>query len=98
MMHKKEKGDLNINVLEKGDQLLFTIRDNGIGRAKAKEMTRKTATKHKSMGLKIIQHRIAMMQGKDGTGSPVTINDLVNTGGSAAGTEVVIKMPLIEEA
>ena len=27
--------------------------------------------------------------------SPVTINDLVNADGSAAGTEVVIKMPVI---
>ena len=98
MTHKEEKGHLNIDVPEKGDQLLFSIRDNGISRAKAKEMASKTATKHKSMGLKITQHRIAMMQGKDGTGSPVTINDLVNTDGSAAGTEVVIKMPLIEEA
>ena len=49
------------------------------------------------MGLRITQHRIAMMQGKGGTGSAVTINDLVNADGSAAGTEVVIKMPLIEE-
>ena len=61
-------------------------------------MASKTPTKHKSMGLKITEHRIAMMQGKDGMGSPATINDLVNTDGSAAGTEVVIKMPLIEEA
>jgi hypothetical protein len=28
-------------------------------------------------------------------GSPVSINDLVNADGSAAGTEVLIKMPAI---
>jgi len=30
-------------------------------------------------------------------GSPVTINDLVNPDGTAAGTEVIIKMPVIEK-
>ena len=58
MMHKEEKGHLNIDVLEKGDLLLFSIRDNGIGRAKAKEMASKTMTKHKSMGLKITKHEL----------------------------------------
>jgi len=49
------------------------------------------------MGLRITAHRIAMMQHADGEESPVTINDLVNPDGSAAGTEVVIKMPIIEK-
>jgi LytS/YehU family sensor histidine kinase len=50
LMHKEEKGHLNIEVLEKDDQLYFSISDNGIGRQKARELASKTATKHKSMG------------------------------------------------
>ena len=38
-----------------------------------------------------------MMQHAGGEESPVKINDLVNSDGSAAGTEVVIKMPVIEK-
>ena len=37
-----------------------------------------------------------MLQSSNRTESPVTINDLVNADGSAAGTEVIIKMPVIQ--
>jgi len=95
LMHKEEKGHLNIEVVEKEDQLYFSISDNGIGRAKAKELASKTATKHKSMGLRITENRIAMLQKNGSQESPIAIHDLVNDDGTAAGTEVIIKMPLI---
>jgi streptogramin lyase len=95
LMHKEEKGQLEIKITEEDDHLYFKITDNGIGRKKASELASKSATKHKSMGLRITAHRIAMMQNSNGVESPVTINDLANTDGSAAGTEVVIKMPVI---
>jgi hypothetical protein len=56
----------------------------------------KSATKHKVNGLRITADRIAMMQNSNGKQSPVTINDLVNADGSAAGTEMIIKMPVIQ--
>jgi len=95
LMHKEEKGQLDINVSEEDDHVYFKITDNGIGRKRASELSNKSATKHKSMGLKITAHRIAMMQNSNGLESPVKINDLVNPDGTAAGTEVIIKMPVI---
>ena len=95
LMHKEEKGHLNIEVSEKDDHLYFSIEDNGIGRQKAKELASKTATKHKSMGLRITASRIAILQKNGSTESPVTIRDLVDSKGIAAGTEVIIKMPLL---
>jgi len=94
-MHKEERGHLNIEVLEKDDQLYFSIEDNGIGRQKSKELASKTATKHKSMGLRITANRIAILQKNGSTESPVTIRDLVDSNGVSAGTEVIIKMPLL---
>jgi two-component sensor histidine kinase len=94
-MHKEQKGNLNIEIIEKDDQLYFSISDDGIGRQKAKELASKTATKHKSMGLRITENRIAMLQKNGSLESPVMIHDLVNDDGTAAGTEVIIKMPLI---
>ena len=47
------------------------------------------------MGLRITASRIAMMQHSNGEESPVKINDLVEPDGTAAGTEVIIKMPFI---
>ena len=95
LMHKEEKGQLDVEVSEEKDHLYFKITDNGIGREKAAAMASKSATKHKSMGLRITAHRIAIVQNSQTLSSPVTINDLVNADGSAAGTEVVIKMPVI---
>ena len=95
LMHKEEKGNLNIEIIEKDDQLYFSISDDGIGRQKAKELASKTATKHKSMGLRITENRIAMLQKNGSLESPVMIHDLVNDNGDAAGTEVIIKIPLI---
>ena len=95
LMHKEEKGQLDIEITQENDYLYFIITDDGIGRNKAAELNSKSATKHKSVGLKITADRIAMMQHTNATQSPVTINDLINADGSAAGTEVIIKIPVI---
>ena len=95
LMHKEEKGQLDIKVSGENDHLYFKITDNGIGRKQAAELASKSATRHKSMGSKITANRIAILNRLNGKESPVTINDLVNPDGSAAGTEVIIKIPVI---
>ena len=97
LMHKEDNGQLDIDVSEKDDHLYIRITDNGIGRKKAAEISSKSATKHKSMGLRITKDRIAMLEKTNGSESPVKIIDLENEDGSAAGTEVIIKMPAIYE-
>ena len=47
------------------------------------------------MGLRITANRIAILQKNGSAESPVTIRDLVDNNGAAAGTEVIIKMPLL---
>ena len=95
LMHKEEKGVLDIEVSEEHDHLYFKITDNGIGREKAGAMASKSATKHKSMGLRITAHRIAMIQNSQTLGSSVTISDLVDADGNATGTEVTINIPVV---
>ncbi|MFI5131691.1 MAG: histidine kinase [Chitinophagales bacterium] len=95
LMHKEEKGRLDIEISQEDDWLFFKIADDGIGRKQAAAMASKSATRHKSMGLRITAERIAAIQGQGSGGSAVTINDLVATDGSAAGTEIIIKLPVI---
>jgi LytS/YehU family sensor histidine kinase len=95
LMNKEEKGHLEIELSQQDEILCCLITDDGIGRKKAAELASKSATRHKSMGLKITADRIAMLQRLNGNESPITINDLVNADGSAAGTEVAIKMPVV---
>jgi ligand-binding sensor domain-containing protein len=95
LMHKDEKGQLDIEISQENSQLYFKITDNGVGRENANLLASKSATKYKSMGLRITAHRIASLQHLQNAESAVTINDLVNADGSAAGTEVIIKTPVI---
>jgi tetratricopeptide (TPR) repeat protein len=95
LMHKEEKGQLDIEVFRQDDQLCFKIADNGIGRKQATALASKSATRYKSMGLRITADRIAMMKHTNAHQSSVTINDLVQPDSSAGGTEVIIKIPVI---
>ena len=95
LMHKEEKGNLVIDITEEQDYLRFRIADDGIGRERSAAMTSKSATRHKSMGLKITADRIAMLERSAMQKSSVEIKDLRHPDGSAAGTEVIIKIPVI---
>ncbi|PWT76572.1 MAG: hypothetical protein C5B59_06180 [Bacteroidetes bacterium] len=97
LMHKEEKGQLDINLHQDDNSLYVTITDDGIGRKRAQELASKSATKHKSMGLRITADRIAMMHGSHSKEDWITIHDLVNSDGSPAGTEVIIKLPVIND-
>jgi hypothetical protein len=95
LMHKEEKGQLDVELWQDGEQLYIKIADNGVGRGQALALKSKMATRHKSMGLEITVHRIAMLQSEATGKSPVTINDLVEPDGTAAGTEVILQLPTI---
>jgi LytS/YehU family sensor histidine kinase len=95
LMHKEEKGQLDIEAWEEDRYLYFKITDNGIGRKQAAASASKSSTKHQSMGLRITADRITMLQNTNGNGQPITINDLVNPDSSPAGTEIIIKIPVI---
>jgi LytS/YehU family sensor histidine kinase len=93
LMQKDELGHLDINLIQENSQLILRITDDGVGRKRAEEIKSKSATRHKSLGLKITEDRIALLESPDSESS-ITINDLIHPDGSAAGTEVIIKIPL----
>ncbi len=95
LMHKEEKGQLDIELWQDADFLFFKIADNGVGRHQAASLASKTATRNKSMGLSITANRIARMHPDDDHESAVIINDLIHPDRSPAGTEVIIRLPLI---
>jgi ligand-binding sensor domain-containing protein len=94
LMHKEEKGHLLIEILKEGDFLIFRIVDDGIGRNKAAELKSKSASTHKSMGMKITADRISNMKQKNPNQNYIQIKDLVLADGTPAGTSVEIKISL----
>ena len=98
LMHKEVKGHLEIILSQEDNMLYCRITDDGAGRKKAAELKSKsTSSLYKSVGMRITADRIALLQPTQLPASYVTINDLTLPDGSAGGTEVLIKMPLIFE-
>jgi len=95
LMHKPEKGQLDIEISSEKDQLYIRITDDGIGREKSRQIESKSAILHKSMGQQITMERIAVLSNHDPAKSSVRVNDLVNADGNGAGTEVIIQIPLM---
>ncbi len=95
LMHKEEKGHLEIELYQKNDLLYCKITDDGIGRNRAAELKSKSASPHKSMGMRITAERIAILQQKKQINTTIQIRDLVLPDGSAGGTEVLLKIPVM---
>jgi hypothetical protein len=89
---KKDRGHLEIEIDTKDEILFYKITDDGIGRKKAAELKSKSASRQKSMGMRITAERIIMLQQQNKTS--ITITDLVLADGNPGGTEVLIKIPV----
>jgi hypothetical protein len=94
-MHKEEKGHLEIDLFQKDETLCCKITDDGIGRKKAAEFKSKSDATHKSMGMRITADRIAILQKNKQPGSHLQITDLILPDGTAGGTEVILKIPVM---
>lgn len=81
-----QEGKLSISFATNNKMLIAIIEDNGIGRAKAKEMQLEKSIKKKSMGLEITQSRIANIAGI--ADEAVQIIDLPQ------GTKIIISLPI----
>jgi len=96
LMQKEEGGRIDITVaMEQNESTLaINIIDDGIGRARAAELKSKTATRHKSYGMKVTSERLALINQIYKSGANVTIHDLTDSNGHPVGTRVTIKIPL----
>ena len=96
MMNKDEKGMLQIDLEIIEDSLKCTITDNGVGRKKSAELKSKTAEKEKSMGLKITNDRLSLINQENNIQKFFKIEDLEDESGEPAGTKVMFTIKLSE--
>lgn len=97
LMHKTSGGKLLIQVRDMGTHVQCVIEDNGIGRAKAREIQDNGSGHKKSLGMQITGDRIAIINRIYGIDTQVHVIDLFNAKGEPEGTRVVINIPLINE-
>ncbi len=89
----KEKGKLLLEIKLQGDNVWCIIDDNGVGRTK-KITQGNNKKKHQSLGMKITNERIEMQNQLNDLGLTVEIIDKINTEGNAAGTKVILQLPI----
>jgi sensor histidine kinase YesM len=95
LLHKESNGRLLVLVRKSNDNMLqCDIEDNGIGRLKAIEIKSKSANANKSLGMKLTEERISILNQNTSLNASIEIVDLVNNSGDALGTRVIIKIPI----
>jgi sensor histidine kinase YesM len=94
LMHREEKGQLEIELYEEQGILCCKVTDNGVGRKKASELKNQQPVDHKSMGMQITTSRIELHQKQKSNAEHVIVTDLVSPGGEVCGTEVLLKIPI----
>jgi tetratricopeptide (TPR) repeat protein len=94
LMHKEEneKGNIFIGVKEENDRLLCTIEDNGVGREKAQVLREKSVLKSRSMGMKITEERLKLLN--RGKQPAISITDLKDPMDRPSGTRIEINIPI----
>jgi ligand-binding sensor domain-containing protein len=93
---KPEKGFLTINISTQNNLIVCTITDNGIGRKQASEIKRTMpGNKHKSLGMKITEDRLKILNELHRSNLNIKIIDLEDDNGNSKGTQVVIYIPII---
>jgi len=90
LINKKGEKKLLIHFDQRNGNLECTIRDNGVGRSHTAELQTNTRIKKHSMGMKITEERLQLLE----TEASITINDLRDQNGNACGTEVIVVIPL----
>ncbi|HEV7781584.1 MAG TPA: two-component regulator propeller domain-containing protein [Chitinophagaceae bacterium] len=92
LLHRKDpEGRIDIRLWKNNGTLYIEVEDNGVGRDEAKRLKSKTATRHKSHGMKITAERMDIVNKVYNVEAGVTITDL-GTGTNNTGTRVLITL------
>ncbi len=93
LMHKKDKGEIVIQIYPEGDCLKCIIQDNGIGRAAAAKIQASNQKKHQPKGLQLTSDRLWLLRQHHLKEEMIRVIDLEDENGMAAGTRVEILLP-----
>ena len=88
---KKRKGLLQVNISPDENGILVKITDNGIGITASQKMKKNRIGQHVSLGMSITEQRLGLLA-KQKTKQQVEIKELVDTEGTVAATEVVVRI------
>ncbi|MFN8368301.1 MAG: two-component regulator propeller domain-containing protein [Candidatus Kapaibacterium sp.] len=91
IFHKETPGTINVNFTHHNNHMTCTIQDDGVGRARARELTRKLNLPTTSVGINSTTERLQLLNENRPTHQHITMNieDLEQ------GTRVVLQFPIL---
>ena len=94
LAHKEGPKKLDIHFWIENQQLVCQVKDNGIGREKAKQIKANNARYQSSRAMNLTQARIAMLNSYRQSKLSIMIEDLKNKDGTVGGTNVLLYIHL----
>jgi hypothetical protein len=91
---KEGKGLLEVRIKSDNNYIVCSVIDNGIGRQKSELLKRDRLQKHESLGTKITNTRLELLNRIHNSEMNVVVKDLYSNDGTAAGTRVDVYVPI----
>ncbi|WP_394746906.1 sensor histidine kinase [Spongiimicrobium salis] len=93
LFHKEGRKELSIDFIKHPSGIQCTIKDNGVGRSRSREIQKRQGVATSSYALKAIKKRLKILGEKHQLEVGFTITDLNDQAGNDAGTKVVLILP-----
>ena len=94
LVHKPGRGIINISIRKDSNGLICIIEDNGIGRSKAALLKEQQVIQHHSMGMKVTEDRLRILNQLNLERPSVNITDLFTETNVPCGTRAEIIIPV----
>ncbi len=83
---------LKISAIIRGEYVIYSIEDNGVGRKKSASSNLLNRPKHASLGIQITQQRISIFNEQHHGFGSIDIEDLYDNNNAPAGTRITVKI------
>ena len=93
MVPKEGNGTIRVNFDVANNQLVCSIKDDGIGLSKSKEMKENSVKAHQSMALEITKKRLEIMEATISKSAQIDIKEITENN-IVVGTEVTLRLPI----
>ena len=97
LLHKKDNRRLEISLSQDDNYIKCIVKDNGVGRARSKEIKDKRSNSHQSFATKANQNRLELLNFDKDKKIGVETVDLFDEDKNPIGTKVVMKIPYSKE-
>ena len=93
ILHKSDRGMVQVRYHRQGDQLVLEVEDNGVGRQRAGELASVRRPEHVSLATRITEERIQLLNRHRGRKVKLKVEDLVDQHQVVMGTKATFAFP-----